>query len=330
MAARSYLTGCALVVLGGVVLSLGIVCVRGASASDAWQYLFWRAIGFGLVLALVAAQRHGTNPFLQVRRLGGFAWLSVLAMVASQVCFIGAIKSGSTAEVFFLFSLAPLIAAALARPLLGERIGVLGSALVSAIVLLWLGLPVAASVRDVALALLHGGVILAIGLVLFARGSRAVPGVTLVMLAQAETVVAPIWTYFVFDETTTLSVIAGGALILVAVLMQASDGARRKARHDAAPEVDASRLIERSTEWRRRTLLAPPRVPGTRLIFTARSSRFRIGQRENTFPGRIPIPPAFSLHTGKDRPRCRSVWGGECASRRFRGWQAARSPAASC
>jgi drug/metabolite transporter (DMT)-like permease len=311
VAARPYLAGCALVVLGGVVLSLGIVCVRGASASDAWQYLFWRAVGFGLVLALVAAQRHGTNPFLQVRRLGGFAWLSVLAMVASQVCFIAAIKSGNTAEVFFLFSLAPLMAAALARLLLGERIGVRGSfaiavalggvalmsglsvsgdgrnagpgagewqawvlalgtafsfalysiatrgarredldaalvavgiatALVSAIVLLWLELPLAPSLRDVALALLHGGVILAIGLVLFARGSRAVPGVTLVMLAQAETVAAPIWTYLVFDETTTLSVIAGGALILAAVLMQASDGARRKAKHDA-PEADASR-----------------------------------------------------------------------------------------
>ncbi len=131
------------------------------------------------------------------------------------------------------------------------------TALISAIVLLWLGLPVAANVRDLALALLHGGVILAIGLVLFARGSRAVPGVTLVMLAQAETVAAPIWTYLLFDETTTLSVIAGGALILVAVLMQASDGARRQAEHGAAPEADASRTLSmRSTDGRRPTLPA--------------------------------------------------------------------------
>jgi drug/metabolite transporter (DMT)-like permease len=303
--ARTYLAGCALVVAGGLVLSLGILCVRGASMSDAWQYLFWRAVGFGLVLALVAARRHGTNPLLQIMRLGGFARLSVLAMVASQVCFIGAIKSGSTAEVFFLFSLAPLMAAILARPLLGERIGVLGmlaiavalsgvalmsglalqgderqpapgedawlawalalgtafsfalysiatrgarredldaalvavgivTALVSAVALLWLGLPFAATLSDMALALLHGGVILAAGLVLFARGSGAVPGVTLVMLAQAETVAAPVWTYLIFGETTTLSVIAGGALILVAVLMQASDGARRTAVREAA------------------------------------------------------------------------------------------------
>jgi drug/metabolite transporter (DMT)-like permease len=312
MSGRTYLAGCALVVLGGLVLSLGILCVRGAWASDAWQYLFWRAVGFGLVLALVAAWRHATNPLLQVARLGGFAWLSVIAMVASQACFIGAIKSGSTAEVFFLMSLAPLMAAILARPILGERIGVLGmlaiavalagvalmsglsiggdgrnpgtgegqwlawvlalgtafsfalysiatrgarredldaalvavgivTALVSAAALQWLGLPLAASSSDVALALLHGGVFLAAGLVLFARGSRAVPGVTLVMLAQAETVSAPVWTYLVFGETTTLSVIAGGALILIAVVMQAADGAGRTARQGAPPKAGASR-----------------------------------------------------------------------------------------
>ena len=311
--ARSYLAGCTLVVLGGLVLSLGVLCIRGASASDAWQYLFWRALGFGLVLSLVAAQRHAASPLVQIRRLGGFAWVSVLAMVTSQVCFVAAIKSGSTAEVFFLMSLAPLIAAVLARPLLGERIGALSvfaimvalggvalmsglsmksdglharfqegewltwalalgtaftfalyslatrgaraedldsalvavgivTALVSAIVLLWFSLPFAASLRDAVLGLLHGAVILAIGLVLWARGSRVVPGVTLVMLAQAETVAAPIWTYLVFNEVTTLSVIAGGMLILVAVIMQAADGAKRN------PALNAGLLLRQTPE----------------------------------------------------------------------------------
>lgn len=299
-----YLAGCAHVVLAGLVLSLGVICIRAASASDAWQYLFWRAVGFGLVLAAMAARRHGIDPLVQIGRLGGFAWLSVVAMVASQVCFIVAIKLGSTAEVFFLMSLAPLMAALLARPLLGERLGGLGllaiaialagvalmtgfaadpaqvggwdggwaarilalgtalsfavyllatrgaprqdldaalvavgivTALVSGAVLLWTGLPVAASARDAGLGLLHGGVILAAGLVLFARGSRVVPGVTLVMLAQAETVAAPIWTYLVFSETTTAGVIVGGVLILVAVVLQASDGAAGAVRANAGP-----------------------------------------------------------------------------------------------
>jgi drug/metabolite transporter, DME family len=303
--ATSYWKGCSLVVAGALVLSLGILCLRAASASDAWQYLFWRGIGFGCAVSLLATWRHASSPLLQMCRLRGFAWISVLALVASQVLFVAAIKSGSTAEVFFLMSLAPLMAAVLARPLLGERIGMLGAlaiavalggvalmsglslnaehlgwssaegpwlaralalgtafsfalyslatrgtraqdldaalvavgivtTLVCAIALLLLGLPMAASLGDIALALLHGGVILALGLVLFARGSRSVPGVTLVMLAQAETVAAPIWTYLFFNETTTPAVILGGALILIAVLMQASDQARRKAGH-AAP-----------------------------------------------------------------------------------------------
>jgi hypothetical protein len=41
-------------------------------------------------------------------------------------------------------------------------------------------------------------------------------GVTLVMLAQVETVAATI--NLVFDETTTLAAVIGGALILVAVV----------------------------------------------------------------------------------------------------------------
>lgn len=303
---RAYLVGCALVVLAGVVLSLGILCVRAASASDPWQYLFWRALAFGLVLAVVAAWRHGTSPLAQLRRLGGFAWLSVLAMTASQVCFIAAITRGNTAEMFFLMSLAPLMAAVLAYPLIGERIGTRGmlaiavalggvalmsgiggiggagqttgeqnwparllalatafsfalysiatrgarredldaalvgvgvvTALVGAGALVWLGEPLVASWRDALLAAVHGGILLAVGLFLFGQGSRVVPGVTLVMLAQAETVAAPIWTWLVLGETTTLAVISGGALILAAVVLQASDSAARRPRHDTAAD----------------------------------------------------------------------------------------------
>src|SRR5262245_9288353 len=237
---RRFWVGCATVIAGGLVLSSGVLCIRAANASDAWQYLFWRGIGFSCAVSVLATWRHASNPFTQIRRLGGFAWLSVLALVASQVFFVAAIKIGSTAEVFFLLSLAPLMAALLARPLLGERIGTFGAftiavalagvalmtgvtfnadaniwgnangswlaralavsaafgfalyslgtrgartqdldaalvtggivtAITCGVALLWLGLPIAASLRDVLLALLHGAIILALGLVLFAR-----------------------------------------------------------------------------------------------------------------------------------------------------------------
>jgi drug/metabolite transporter (DMT)-like permease len=92
--------------------------------------------------------------------------------------------------------------------------------------LLGLGIPVVASPKGIVLALLHGGAILAAGLLLMGWASRALPGVTLIMLAQSESIAAPIWGYLFFNEVTTAGVIAGGMLILVAVVLQASDGAR--------------------------------------------------------------------------------------------------------
>ena len=67
---RTYLLGCGLVLLAGLVLSLGVFCIRGTGGSDAWQYLFWRAIGFTAALAMFAAIRQRINPVEQVRRLG--------------------------------------------------------------------------------------------------------------------------------------------------------------------------------------------------------------------------------------------------------------------
>ncbi len=286
--ARSYLAGCAAVLLSGLILSLGVLCIRGAGGADAFQYLLWRSIGFTIAVSTIAYSRHAISPIAQVRHMRGFGWLAAVAMVLSQIGFIAAVKLTTIAEVFFLLSLAPLMAAALAYPLLGERIGLLGAiaiaialggvtlmtggglhggnwdgrllalggALAFALytlairgaraedldaalvatggltilaclaVLLARGLPAAIPLKDAGLALLHGGIILAAGLVLMAWGSRAVPAVTLIMLAQSESIAAPVWAYLVFNETTTLGVIAGGALILVAVVLQAADGAR--------------------------------------------------------------------------------------------------------
>jgi hypothetical protein len=56
----------------------------------------------------MAALCLGTSPMAQIRRLGAFAGISALAMVH---------QSGSTAGVFILMSLAPLVAAMRAWPL---------------------------------------------------------------------------------------------------------------------------------------------------------------------------------------------------------------------
>jgi drug/metabolite transporter (DMT)-like permease len=123
---RAFWYGCAVVVAAGFVLSLGAFAIRAATQIDALQYLFWRALGFTIALGLAAWIRDHRSPVAQVIGLGRFGWLAALAMVVSQITFVSAVKTATFAEVFFLCSLAPLMAAVLARPLLGERMGWLG------------------------------------------------------------------------------------------------------------------------------------------------------------------------------------------------------------
>ncbi len=118
-----YLRGCALVLFGGLVLSVGVFCVRNATLSNAWQYIFWRALGFTTALVAIAWLRDHRSPFRQLAGLGRWAWIAALCMALSQVTFISSIKAATFAEVFLICSLAPVITAALAWPLLNERIG---------------------------------------------------------------------------------------------------------------------------------------------------------------------------------------------------------------
>lgn len=100
------------------------------------------------------------------------------------------------------------------------------SALVGLAVLLITSTPLVASPRSIALAALHGGIILSAGMLIYSHGAAYVPAVTLTVLAQTETVLAPLWGYLFFAEHPPAATIAGGSVILVAVVLQAALGRR--------------------------------------------------------------------------------------------------------
>jgi drug/metabolite transporter (DMT)-like permease len=62
---------------------------------------------------------------------------------------------------------------------------------------------------------------------LFTRGSRSVPAAELGLIALAEPVLAPIWVWLAFGETTPVPVIIGGAIIMGAIVVQTLGGLRR-------------------------------------------------------------------------------------------------------
>ena len=79
------------------------------------------------------------------------------------------------------------------------------------------GLPAVAS-WQVLLPLFHGAVIICVGLLLFNRASSMVSAVNLTIIAQMETVLAPIWGWVFLDELPPPISILGGAVILVGVV----------------------------------------------------------------------------------------------------------------
>ncbi|MDR0808309.1 MAG: DMT family transporter [Gemmobacter sp.] len=70
---------------------------------------------------------------------------------------------------------------------------------------------------------------LAAGMVLYTLGSRALPAAEMTLLSLMEVLLAPIWVWLVLGETARAGTLAGGALILVAVALNALSGGERQA-----------------------------------------------------------------------------------------------------
>ena len=59
------------------------------------------------------------------------------------------------------------------------------------------------------------------GLVLYTRASRHLPAAELQLVATAELVLAPLWVWIGVGETLDTATLAGGGLIVLAILAQA-------------------------------------------------------------------------------------------------------------
>ena len=67
------------------------------------------------------------------------------------------------------------------------------------------------------------------GLVAFTFGSRHLPAADLVLLAQTEVVLSPVWAWLVVGEVPAFWTLVGGTMVLAAVTFQALAGTRRGA-----------------------------------------------------------------------------------------------------
>jgi drug/metabolite transporter (DMT)-like permease len=81
---------------------------------------------------------------------------------------------------------------------------------------------------DIALALVHGGVFIVGGTLIFNVASRSIPAAKMTVFAQTEMVLVPVWAYMLLSERPTTSTLIGGTLIVVAVVGMALLDARQQ------------------------------------------------------------------------------------------------------
>jgi drug/metabolite transporter, DME family len=110
-----------------------------------------------------------------------------------------------------------------------SMLGCIFAALIAAIVLVATGKPLVPPVHDIAFSMGMGIVILAAGMILYTLGSRALPAAEATLMSLVEVLLAPLWVWWFMDETVSPSTLAGGAVVLVAVILNAYAGNRARA-----------------------------------------------------------------------------------------------------
>ena len=123
MSGLSYRQGVVLVLGAGFIWSLNGLLLRIVGDAGTWQVLFYRSLGMVPILFLWIHRRSGGRTFAMIRAGGAAVLAGGLGLV---LAFAGAIYSMQTttiANAVFLFAAAPLLTAALAWPVLGERVG---------------------------------------------------------------------------------------------------------------------------------------------------------------------------------------------------------------
>lgn len=82
--------------------------------------------------------------------------------------------------------------------------------------------------RDIAYAMVHGGVFIVVGTILFNVASRQIPAVAMAVFAQTEMLFVPIWALLVLSERPQAMSLVGGTIIAAAIVGKAVLDARAR------------------------------------------------------------------------------------------------------
>ncbi len=117
-----FLRGRGLVLLSGVLLSIGGPLIRLIDSANEWQFLTYRAGALVAVLLVIVAARYPGRVIATLRAAGGTALLAGFCLAGAFLGFVFSITHTTVANTLFLLSAAPFAAALLGWLILGETV----------------------------------------------------------------------------------------------------------------------------------------------------------------------------------------------------------------
>ena len=95
--------------------------------------------------------------------------------------------------------------------------------------------PASVSERDLGFLVLLGFGQMGLGLAFLTVGARLLPAAEVALITLLEVVLAPIWVWISVSERPALTTFLGGAVVVLAVLLQTTEGANARVRRRRAP-----------------------------------------------------------------------------------------------
>lgn len=119
---REYATGVAFVLVAGVLWSIAGLVVRLIDSAGEWQILFYRSVCLIITLATYLCIRNRGNLAAAFRTAGINAVWAGIFLGSGFACWIFAMTHTTIASALFILAASPLMAALVAKLVLGESI----------------------------------------------------------------------------------------------------------------------------------------------------------------------------------------------------------------
>lgn len=204
----------------------GIAAVRETTIANA-AFLFATAPFFAALLAralLKEALRRSTIVALFLALLGIFIMVRESFSLGNWVGDLFALISAFGFAVFAIALRADKSGNSLPVVLLGALFALTLALVIS----IFSGHGIWIPLNEIVLALCLGAFLLGVGMILCAIGSRAVPAGELALLCMTEVVLAPVWAWLFLAEIPVPSVLMGGSIVIIAIVVNAVTGMRNK------------------------------------------------------------------------------------------------------